>query len=325
MGVDKDTGEIKLGDGVTPWSQLPTILSSQYVPLVGGKAPDADKLDGNDSSFYMPASAAAGFLPASAAGNFLPINGKAADSDLLDGHDSSYFMAASAAPGGTALNDPTRKLVGFWGSGTVFPVPANGLLAGDTYFRTDIGTNGSLWHYNGGTAGFNGWVHKGPIVCTSATRPSVVYAGLEIFETDTARSNYYEATSGRWRNAALSTDRRLNGTNDILGGVEFQMGMEKMAGSGTAVMSKVVTFPQYFQYQSVVIAFANAYGYMAASGAWNPLGTANWEGWTAIAGEVSQGQMTVRMRRNDGAPFTASSDYYFNWLAIGRKGPLILG
>lgn len=77
------------------------------------------------------------------------------------------------------------------GTGAAFPVTGpegSALRRGDVFLRTDLGTNGSLWTYVGGSAGSGGWVHKGPITCTSTTRPgSALYGGLAIFETDTNR------------------------------------------------------------------------------------------------------------------------------------------
>lgn len=83
------------------------------------------------------------------------------------------------------------------GSGVAFPAsgPSGSVLRrGDVFLRTDLGTNGSLWTYVGGASGSAGWTHKGPIICTAATRPAVTYAGLRIFETDTKRSWTYDGT-----------------------------------------------------------------------------------------------------------------------------------
>jgi hypothetical protein len=335
IGIDKDTGVIKVGDGFTLWAGLPAAFSSQYLPLLGkaadsyrldglastdflrsnGKAVDSDLLDGHDSSYFLPATGKAvdaDKLDGIDSTGFLAATGKAVDSDKLDGIDSTGFALA----GDVGQTSPTRKLTTYWGAATSFP--SAGVLAGDTVTRSDIGTNGSLWVYVGPGRGVSGWVHKGPIVCLSTTRPAsgVSYAGLEIYETDTGKDSYYDGTA--WRNGALGISRNLNGTVDILGGAEIQMGMWKLAGSGTGVMSVVLTFPVAFASRPLAV-FANTYGYMATSGAWNPGGTVNWEGWTANAGEATATQVMIRLRRNDGATFTTTSDYYFNWLAIGQK------
>jgi hypothetical protein len=88
FGIEKDTGIIKVGDGVTSWTELEPAFESQFLPMLGTAA-DSAKLGGNDPSFY---------LPASAASSFLPVGGTAADSDKLDGNDSLYFAKASDLP-----------------------------------------------------------------------------------------------------------------------------------------------------------------------------------------------------------------------------------
>jgi hypothetical protein len=185
LGIETDTGVLKWGDGVTHWLDLPIAFASRYLPLLG-IAEDSHKLGGHNASEYMLASAASGFLPAT---------GKAVDADLLDGQDSSVFATNATVDGRTLQASATRKLVSHWGSGTTFP--SVGVLQGDTFKRSDVGTNGSYWLYSGGTSGVFGWVHKGPIVCTSTTRPasSVCYAGLHIYETDTKAEASYDGTN----------------------------------------------------------------------------------------------------------------------------------
>jgi hypothetical protein len=185
LGIETDTGVLKWGDGVTHWLDLPIAFAARYLPLLG-TAEDSYKLGGHNASEFMMASAAAGFLPAT---------GKAVDADLLDGQDSSVFATNSTVDGRTLQASATRKLVSHWGSGTTFPTV--GVLQGDTFKRSDVGTNGSYWLYSGGTSGVSGWVHKGPIVCTSTTRPpsSVCYPGLHIYETDTKAEASYDGTN----------------------------------------------------------------------------------------------------------------------------------
>lgn len=54
IGVETNTAVIKIGDGVNLWRDLPIALSSAYLPVLG-KAVDSDKLDGYDSSYFLPA------------------------------------------------------------------------------------------------------------------------------------------------------------------------------------------------------------------------------------------------------------------------------
>lgn len=93
IGVAKDTGVVKIGDGVNSWNNLNPAFSSQYLPLLG-KAADSDKLGGYDStSFLKTADATSTYLSQTAAtASYLPLTGKAADSDKLDGFDSTVFQ-----------------------------------------------------------------------------------------------------------------------------------------------------------------------------------------------------------------------------------------
>lgn len=51
IGVEKDTGIVKIGNGSSTWNQLAPILGSAYLPVLG-KAYDSDRLDGLDSSAF---------------------------------------------------------------------------------------------------------------------------------------------------------------------------------------------------------------------------------------------------------------------------------
>lgn len=83
LGYARDSGIIKIGDGVTPWSGLPTILSSIFLGKTE-QAADSNLLDGYDSTQFLKVSdAAAGYLGKTA---------KAADSELLDGLDSTAYV-----------------------------------------------------------------------------------------------------------------------------------------------------------------------------------------------------------------------------------------
>lgn len=57
LGVTKDTGIIKIGDGVSVWGDLDPAFDSQFLPILG-KAADSDLLDGiNSSGFWQTADA----------------------------------------------------------------------------------------------------------------------------------------------------------------------------------------------------------------------------------------------------------------------------
>lgn len=51
FGYEKDTGVVKMGNGVSTWNQLQPILGSSYLPILG-KAADSERLDGYDSTAF---------------------------------------------------------------------------------------------------------------------------------------------------------------------------------------------------------------------------------------------------------------------------------
>lgn len=51
LGIERDTGVIKMGNGSTTWNQLSPLLVTTYLGL-NSKAYDSDRLDGLDSSAY---------------------------------------------------------------------------------------------------------------------------------------------------------------------------------------------------------------------------------------------------------------------------------
>lgn len=52
LGVEKDTGVIKIGNGTTPWTSLPAAFGSTYLPVLG-KAADSERLDGISSEGFV--------------------------------------------------------------------------------------------------------------------------------------------------------------------------------------------------------------------------------------------------------------------------------
>lgn len=175
IGFEKDTGVVKMGNGVSTWNQLVPILGSQYLPLLG----------------------------------------KAADSERLDGLDSTAFAQQNYVDDLILPQGAGRKLHVHHGSGTAFPT--TNIKNGDTFYRTDIGTDGSLWYALFNTNGIS-WRLRNPIPVATVTArdaiPAVVrHAGMEVITTDSSvhwRFNGTEwvATSlvqGKmWRTAGLS-------------------------------------------------------------------------------------------------------------------------
>lgn len=140
FGVAIDTGVVKVGDGVNNWNDLPAILGSTYLPILG-KAADSNLLDGNDSSYFLPAT------------------GKAADSDKLDGFDSAYFLPATGKAADADKLDGLDSLAFTrFQSGTAAQRAAlstTGLPVGAIFYETDtervyryVGSN--TWRYETG-------------------------------------------------------------------------------------------------------------------------------------------------------------------------------
>lgn len=120
IGIEKDTGVVKVGNGVSTWNQLSPILGSSYLPLLG-KAYDSERLDGLDSSAFLLANDAT-----------------VARKSYVDTGDTAVLNSFA----GTST---TRKLSYHWGDVTAFPTV--GVLTGDTCRRTNLGN--SLWTYDG--------------------------------------------------------------------------------------------------------------------------------------------------------------------------------
>lgn len=114
-----------------------------------------------------------------------------------NGNGVLFLNSGDAVPAGTPANtviyrpNTIKTSSFFWGSGTATP---SNPAPGDTYLRTDIGTNGSIWHYVGGSSGVSGWVHKGVLVCTSVMSFGPLYAGAQRFDTDTRISSVSDGT-----------------------------------------------------------------------------------------------------------------------------------
>lgn len=106
--------------------------------------------------------------------------------------------------GQARLLDPTgttRRIATHWGNGTSFPtLAANPSIGyGDTYFRTDIGSNGSLWQYTVSSQGISGWICEAPIVCANAAAmPGLLYAGAQVYRSDLGYMLWSDGTT-RWR------------------------------------------------------------------------------------------------------------------------------
>lgn len=164
IGFEKDTGIVKLGNGSSTWNQLQPILT----------------------------------------GLFLPVNGKAYDAERLDGLDSTAFWKATDATTERTRVDglilPTganRKLVTHFGSGVAYPTTADGVRLGDRYYRTDLLCEMMF-------AADNTWRQVETPSMTATQRKAiniaagtVLYKGFTVHENDTQRLWLYDG--GGWQ------------------------------------------------------------------------------------------------------------------------------
>lgn len=268
--------------------------------------------------------------------SMIPVAGKTSDGGLIipSYAEITQYTAGQLPPApatgktrlyadsnGTArLLDSTgydRRLVTHWKSGTAFPTSA-AVMPGDTYFRTDQGTNGSLWQYTGvAVLGSNGWVTEAPIVCTSTTRPTVTYAGLAILEADTGRSMVWTGTEwaatspvhGKmWRTAGQSAVLTsgteyvtVMGASRVVGGFAYDQTVQSNAGG------LVLPLDGFYDFAVNV--------YMTASG------TGNFGGWlTRIRASTANSNFATATM---GYKAAAGTDQLLTWTA--SKMPLKAG
>lgn len=137
----------------------------------------------------------------------------------------------------------------YLGSGTIFSGSA---APGDSYYRTDQGTNGSLWQYTGNAnIGKVGWICESTIVCTSTTRPSFTYNGLSIYETDTLNSYVY--ASSAWQFTAGPTTSSVEVTYQT-GFAAYNDGLAQWTGLRYSRSAGVVTVSGAWQCTAAVTA-----------------------------------------------------------------------
>lgn len=154
IGFEKDTGIVKMGNGVSTWNQLSPILGSSYLPVLG-KAYDSERLDGLDSSAF------------------------AKTNDLTD------------AVTGTSS---TRKLGYHWGSGTDFPVAGvraadtyfhTGLLSLMQF-------NGTAWRQAEVPSVANAGARTG--ISSNNTYKALLYPGFTVNQTDDGARYEWDGT-----------------------------------------------------------------------------------------------------------------------------------
>ena len=197
----RENGVLKCAFGTGIWTAH-NITSGGQGTLFGtsndgsGSGLDADLLDGQQGSYYAPASH-------NHSGVYLPISGKAADADLLDGADSSRFIYGDGAQKSTSVSSFQAQPSGFF-----FYSNATGAPTAEWY--NWITCRGNSWG-NGGeysfqlansfwnkklyfqhvqTGGYQGWAE----VWTSSTDGSG--SGLDADLLDGQQGSYYYPKSG---------------------------------------------------------------------------------------------------------------------------------
>jgi|SRR5215211_5852724 len=179
IGWEKDTGIIKMGDGVTLWNQLPPVSQGLYLP-VEGKAFDSERLDGLDSTAF----ATTGALT------------------TTDTNRKNY-VDALVLPAGA-----NRSLVNHFGNVTTYPT--TGVKVGDRCYRTDLFSdmfwNGGVWRQTeraGGTRADRAGINTGA--------GTALYNGFMFFETDTLFERRWDGT--RWMITRWYGDRGGSATS----------------------------------------------------------------------------------------------------------------
>lgn len=114
-------------------------------------------------------------------------------------------------------------------------------------------------------------------------------------------------------------EKQTNTTNSTENTQLIQGGVGMITGDTTNAIEESVTFPVAFAGGTVPIVFANAFGFRPTADGFNLSGLSSWEGQTAVAGEATNTSFMARMRRNDGATYGNTTNYYYTWLAIGTK------
>lgn len=243
--------------------------------------------------------------------------------------DLSLLGAAPAAPatGKTRLyvdsngllqllpaTGPSRRIAAHWGTGTAFPT---GAAAGDTFIRTDIGTNGTLYQYSGSTSiGTAGWIVEGPITCTLTTRPTTgLYAGVQLYETDTGRVYEYIPAGVTVNGTALAA-----ALWDQVGGPPEQYAINYAGGGGYFAAFGAAN------YQGAVVLKRGRDCWIQGIVAPGPTGGVNGTSMTAntqytVGGLPAQ---VVPVLADQGAcafyPGTGAANYYSTWVITNTAG-----
>lgn len=206
IGVARDTGVVKIGDGVKTWTALGAILGSTYLPLLG-KAADSDKLDGLDSTAFLQTT--------TAASTYLTQT-NAASTYLTQANAATNYVTEAETSVAATVNNVVRRSA----TGTI--TIANGTVSTDaaafgqlSSFGRDMGT-GTTWPASGNRRGDVYYhtsysqlgIHDGTVwrladvgrVASVAARDALPYsyAGMRILDTSTGIVWEYQNTFLGW-------------------------------------------------------------------------------------------------------------------------------
>lgn len=144
VGYEKDTGVVKIGNGTSNWNQLTSILS----------------------------------------GSYLTVNGKAYDADRLDGLDSTAFAQKNYVDDRVLPTGASRALGYHFGSVTAFPATAVGVKLGDRCWRSDLFCefyyNGGVWRQSTPAR-----MTSAQRVAITTAQKADLHVGFKMLETDT--------------------------------------------------------------------------------------------------------------------------------------------
>lgn len=186
LGVEEDTGIIKIGDGASTWAELQPAFSSHYLPRLG-KAYDSDRLDGLDSAAFAKTEDVAGF---------------ATTTDLTNQRTALDKLILPAGA--------DRKLVVHHGSVNEYPATAN-VKTGDRCYYTPL-LSEMYWT---GTVWRQAAIPSITVAQRKALFPqaSPLYTAFQVHESDTGRRWLYDGGAWQYLDSGVAPRVRLIGAN----------------------------------------------------------------------------------------------------------------
>lgn len=186
LGIEEDTGVIKIGDGESTWAELQPAFHSHYLPILG-KANDSDRLDGLDSSAFAKTEDVSGFATTGDLTNQRSALDKLILPDGVDRKLMYNFGAGDAYPANPKPGDQFR---------------INGLL-------TDMYWTGTAWRQVDSPS-LTAAQRKGLDTAASTT---LLYPGFTVYESDTKRRWMFDGTGWQYLGGGVQPRVKLRGSN----------------------------------------------------------------------------------------------------------------